>query len=118
MEKATVYAKGKYLRVQPRKVAIVMDLVRGASAKEANKVLSFDTTKAAQEVNKVLRSAIANAKHNLSLNEDNLYVHDIQVHEGPMLKRFKFAGRYRVRPILKRTSHIIVGLSERKTKSN
>lgn len=114
MEKATVYAHGKYLRLQPKKVVIVMDLVRGANVAEAEKILNFDTTKAAKEINKVLRSAVANAKHNLSLKEDKLYVSDLRVNEGPMSKRFKFAGKGRVRIILKRTSHIVVGLSERK----
>lgn len=116
MQRATVYAKGKYIRVQPRKVAIVMDLVRGKDAGEAARILQFDTTKAAREIGKVLKSAIANARHNLSLKAEDLVVCDIQVHEGPMSKRFNFAGRYRVRPILKRTSHIVVGLSERENK--
>lgn len=115
MNRATVYAKGKYIRVQPRKVAIVMDLVRGKDASEAARILKFDTTKAAREIGKVLHSAIANARHNLSLKEDTLFVSDIQVHEGPMRKKHNFAGRGRVRPILKRTSHIVVGLSERES---
>lgn len=115
MKKATVYAKGNYIRVQPKKVVIAMDLVRGASASQAAAILEFDTSKAAREINKVLKSAVANAKHNLSLKEDDLIVADLQVHEGPMRKKFNFAGKGRVRKILKRTSHIVVGLSERKS---
>lgn len=116
MNQATVYAKGKYIRIAPKKVAPVMDLVRGLPAHEAQRILQFDPTKAAFHINKVLNSAIANAKNNLDLKTDNLYISHLQVDGGPSLKRGRIVARSRFSPILKRTSHIIVGLSERNKK--
>ncbi|MFZ5424690.1 MAG: 50S ribosomal protein L22 [Patescibacteria group bacterium] len=114
MQKAQVYAKDKYVRTSTKKVGIVMDLVRGLNASEAKRVLTFDQTKAAKLILKVLNSAMANAKHNFDLNEDSLYVSELFVENGPTIKRGHFVGRGRFSPILKRTAHIVVGLSERK----
>ncbi|HSX39486.1 MAG TPA: 50S ribosomal protein L22 [Candidatus Saccharimonadales bacterium] len=112
MNKATVYAKTKNVRISPKKVAPVMNLVRNKSLTEAKILLSFDRSKAAKLVLKTLKSAEANAKHNLSLNPANLYVADLQVSGGTTIKRMRIVARGRTSPILKRTSHFIVGLSE------
>ena len=113
MNKAQVYSTGKYLHISPKKVRIVMDLVRNASVKDAARVLTFNKTKAGALINKVLKSAVASAKTNLNLKEDNLIISDLQVNTGPIQKRGRIVARGRFSPILKRTSHIIVGLSER-----
>lgn len=116
MEKATVYAKLKGSRISPKKVAVTLDLVRGKDVKEAERVLKFDKTKAARITLKVLKSAVANAKNNLGLNEDGLYISDLRVDGGSTLKRGRISARGRFNRILKRTSHIVVGLSERSKK--
>jgi len=113
MEKAAVYAKQKSVGISPKKVAIVLDLVRGLAVKDAERILMFDDTKAAKITLKVLKSAFANAKNNLKLNEEDLYVSEIRVDGGRAFKRGRIVARSRTSPILKRTSHITVGLSEK-----
>lgn len=116
MKKAQVYAKHKYARISPKKVAPVLDLVRGKGVSEAMRVLKFDQTKGAKLTLEVLKSAMANAKTAHKLNEKNLFVSETWVDGGPIQKRGRFVGRGHFSPILKRTSHITVGLSERKKK--
>ncbi|MCA9308350.1 MAG: 50S ribosomal protein L22 [Patescibacteria group bacterium] len=113
MNTALVYAKSKYEHIGPKKVAVIMDLVRGLPVKEAERVLSFHPTKAAKLILKTLKSASANASHNLELNPNSMYISHIQVNPGPMRKSGRIVARARFSPILKRTSHIIVGLAER-----
>ncbi len=113
MNKALVYAKYKSARISPKKVAPILDLVRGKGVHDARLILSFDPTKAAKLALKVINSALANAKNNLSLAESNLYVSELHVSGGATFKRGRAGSRLRYRPILKRTSHLIVGLSER-----
>jgi large subunit ribosomal protein L22 len=114
MKMSTVYATTKTLMISPKKVAIVLDLVRGKSALEAKTILTFDPTKAAKMALKTLKSAIANAKNNLQLPESTLFVSEIHVSGGPLIKRGRIVARGRFSPVIKRTSHIVVGLSERK----
>lgn len=116
MNKALVYAKSKYIRTSVKKTRPVMDLVRGKDIVEARRVLRFHQTKPAKLVLKTLNSAVANARHNLDLNEKNLYISELYVNEGPTMKHGQFVGRGRFNPLLKRTSHIVVGLSERSDK--
>ena len=113
MEKATVYAKHKYARTSVKKASPVMNLVRGKDVMEAKRVLKYNPTKASDLILQVLVSAVANARNNLDLNEKDLFVSDIYVNPGPTLKRGRIVARSRFSPILKRTSHIVVGLSER-----
>ena len=113
MNKAMVYAKHKFARTSVKKMRPVMDLVRGKKITEAKVVLTFDATKASKMLLKVLNSAIANAKNNLNLSESKLYISDLYVNEGPTQKRHRFASRANVNSIFKRSSHIVVGLSER-----
>jgi large subunit ribosomal protein L22 len=114
MEKALVYAKTKYVRTSVKKTNPVMELVRGKKVEEARRILKFDKTKASDLVLKTLDSAVANARHNLNLNEKDLFISELFVNGGPALKRVRFVAKGRVSPILKPTSHIVVGLSERK----
>lgn len=100
------------LRTAPRKVRQVVDLVRGKKAAEAQSILLFTTNKSARNVLKLLNSAIDSAKHNFSLEESNLYVSKIFADEGPTLKRSHPMSRGRAYPIMKRTSHITLVLSE------
>lgn len=116
MNKAQVYAKTKMVRISPKKVAPVLNLVRGKTVSEAKLILSFDPTKAAKLTLKTLKSAIANAKNNMQMPEANLYVSDIQVSGGAMLKRGRIVARGRFSKIEKKTSNLTVGLSEREDK--
>lgn len=110
-EKAVVYAKYKYAKIAPKKVAVVLDLVRGKPVLEAQRILLFDRTKAAKITLGVLRTAIANAVTNRNLKAEDLYILDLRVDGGPSLKRGRIVAKSRSSPILKRTSHITVGLT-------
>jgi large subunit ribosomal protein L22 len=113
MNKSEVYAKTKNALISPKKVAPVMSLVRGKSLKQAKLLLHLDLTKASDLVLKTLESAEANAKHNLGMKSEELYVSEIHVSGGDVYKRGMFVGRGRFSPLLKRRSHIVVGLSKR-----
>ena len=104
-------AHAKYIRISPRKVKIVIDLIRGKSVDEAAAILQFTPKAASPVVLKVLNSAIANAVNNQELNRDNLYVAEVYANPGPTLKRYVARSRGSASPMLKRTSHISVVLS-------
>jgi large subunit ribosomal protein L22 len=107
-------ASAKYVRISPRKVRMVVDTVRGKSVSQALSILTLTRKKAAKPVQKVLRSAVANATENDGINDvDDLLIDQIMVDEGPTLKRFMPRARGRATPIHKRTSHIRVTLRER-----
>lgn len=93
-----------------------MALVRNKTLKEAKLILAFDTSRASSLILKTLKSAEANAKNNLSLNPNNLYISDLYVNGGSVRKSMRAAARGRSNMIIKRTSHIIVGLSEKGNK--
>ncbi|RMD59477.1 50S ribosomal protein L22, partial [Candidatus Parcubacteria bacterium] len=107
-----VTAKAKYIRISPRKVRLVADIIRGLTVDEALAQLRFINKRAVVPVEKVLKSAIANAEHNYELEQDNLYIQEIRVDEGPTLKRWKPRAFGRATPIRKRTSIISVVLDE------
>jgi len=100
------------LRTAPRKVRLVVDLVRGKRVQEAQSILLFTKNKSATPVLKLLNSAIASAKNDLHLDESNLFISKITVDEGPKLKRWHPMSRGRAYPIIKRSSHIALILSE------
>ena len=103
----------KYLRISPRKVVILCDLIRGKDVKTAAAYL-MQTPKAASEpMLKLLRSAIANAENNHGMNTDKLYVKEVHVGPGPIMKRVMPRAQGRAFRILKRTSHITLVLGER-----
>jgi large subunit ribosomal protein L22 len=100
------------LRTAPRKTRLVADLVRGKTLQEAVNILSFTTNKSARDILKLINSAVATAKHDFHLDENNLFVSRIMVDEGPKLKRWHPMSRGRAFTIMKRSSHIVVILSE------
>ena len=103
----------KYLRVSPRKVKILCDLIRGKDVKTASAYL-MQTPKAASEpVLKLLRSAIANAENNNPMDVEKLYVSTAVANPGPVLKRGMPRAQGRYNRILKRTTHITIGVSEK-----
>ncbi len=107
-----VQSVAKFVRVSPRKARIVADHIRGRTVPEARTILAFTPRAAAREIDKVLRSAIANAESNPNLrwNGDDLAVSAVFIDEGPTIKRFRARARGRVNPIFKRTCHITVRL--------
>lgn len=111
-----VTAKLSNLRLSPRKVRLVADLIRGVSVKEARSRLSFLVKKTSLPMLKLLNSAAANAAHNFKLNPDEMYVSGIFVDGGQVLKRTMPRAMGRAYIIRKRTSHINLTLSEKKDK--
>jgi len=109
-----VLAKLKYLRVAPRKVRLVADLIRNKRVDNALNILNFTSQKTGSILLKLLRQAIANAKNNFHLDESNLYISKITVDEGPKLKRFRPRARGSAYEIQKKTSHITIVLDEDK----
>ena len=107
------YAILRYARCSPKKTKIVADAIKGKKALEALEILKFIKKKPARYIEKVLRSAIANAEHNFNLPAHQLYIKTIMVGRGPMLKRWKPRAYGRATPIRRRTSHIIVLLERR-----
>jgi len=103
-----------YLRMSPRKVRLIADLIRGMEIIEAENQLKFTTKKAGRPILKLLNSAVANASHNFSIKKDDLYISKIQVNEGPPLKRWTPRAMGRATPIIKRTSHIDMILETKK----
>jgi len=107
-------ARATDIRIAPRKVRLVVDTVRGKSVSQALNVLAFTRKKAARPVQKLLKSAVANAAENHGVSDvDTLVIDRITVDEGPMLKRFMPRARGRATPIRKRTSHVQIILRER-----
>jgi large subunit ribosomal protein L22 len=111
-----VKAKLNYLRIAPRKVRLVADLVRGKSVKTADNLLEFSLKKAALPLKKLLKSAVANAENNFELEKESLRILKITVDEGPKLKRWRARARGRAAKIEKKTSHISIWLSGEKKK--
>jgi len=101
----------KWVRMSPRKARLVAKHISGRSVPEARTVLAFTQRAAAREIEKVLRSAVANAEANHGLNGDNLIVSAAYVDEGPVMKRWRARARGRVARIKKPTCHITVKLA-------
>ncbi len=102
----------KHVRISPQKARLVVDLIRGKKAEEADTKLGFTDKKAARIVRKVLKSAMANAAQNPNIDENILYVREIFVDQGPSLKRWRARAQGKAASIRKRTSHITVILDE------
>lgn len=111
-----VKAHLRYLRITPRKVRLVADLIRGKSVNKAKEILTFSKKKSAKMLLKLLNSAISNAKHNFNLNEENLFIETILVNEGPRLKRIFPRARGRADILQKKTSHVTIVLKEKQEK--
>ncbi|MEE4605748.1 MAG: 50S ribosomal protein L22 [Desulfobacteraceae bacterium] len=107
-----VRAVSKYVRISPRKVHKVIDAVKGKPVESGIQILKFMPQKAASILEKIVRSAVANADHNANIDIDLLVIRNITADQGPSLKRWKARARGRGTRILKRTSHITVILAE------
>jgi len=107
-------AVAKSVRIAPRKVRLVAELIRGKDVGEAVGILRLTKRGASPVVEKVLNSAVANAEHNYEMDADNLVVTEAFVNEGATLKRFRPRAQGRASKINKRTSHITVVVSEKK----
>lgn len=107
-------AIARTVRIAPRKVRLVVDLIRGKEVGEAIAILKHTPKAASPVVEKVLNSAIANAEHNYDLDVNNLVISKVFVYEGATLKRFRPRAQGRASAINKRTSHITIVVSEKK----
>ncbi|MBQ9530638.1 MAG: 50S ribosomal protein L22 [Eubacterium sp.] len=105
-------ASAKYVRISPRKVQIVLDLIRNQPADKAMAILKFTPKAACEPVSKVLKSAMANAENNYNMDISKLYVAYAHVAPGPILKRIQPRAQGRAYRINKRTSHITLVLKE------
>ena len=103
-------AVAKYVRVSPRKVQIVIDLIRGKQVDDALAILMYTP---APVVEKLLNSAIANAENNLEMSRENLYVAEVYANQGPTLKRYWARSHGRADLIKKHTSHITIVLDQK-----
>jgi large subunit ribosomal protein L22 len=106
-------AVAKTVRIAPRKVKLVIDLIRGRNVGDAYALLRNTPRGATKVVEKLLKSAVANAEHNYQLDQDKLFVKEIYVGEGKTLKRMQPHAQGRAFQILKRTSHIYITVAER-----
>ncbi len=106
-------ATAKHIRISPRKVRQVVDLIRGKKVDEALAILKFTPRRAATAVEKVVKSAAANAEHNLDMDKAALIISEAFVDQGPTLKRYKPRAMGRADLIRRRTSHITVVVREK-----
>ena len=109
----TAEATLRYARISARKVKIVADLIRGKDAKEALAIVKFTPKASSEIIEKLLKSAIANAENNHGMKSNNLYVAEIYANQGPTMKRIRPAAKGSAVRIRKRTSHITIKLRER-----
>ncbi len=107
-----IRAQANYIPHSPQKVRLLVDLVRGKRASEAQDILRFAPQAAATPLLKLINSAIANAEENFGLNQEDLVIHAIFADEAPTRKWRKFGARGRFKPWLRRASHITVILRE------
>jgi large subunit ribosomal protein L22 len=112
-----VRAQAKWVRTSARKARLVLDHIRGRTVPEARTILAFTPRAAAVDIDKVLRSAVANAEANHGLDGDDLVVEAAFADEGPTLKRWKPRARGRVNRIRKRTCHVTLVLAEQPQES-
>ncbi|WP_368486259.1 50S ribosomal protein L22 [Spiroplasma sp. DGKH1] len=107
-----VQAHLRMIRISPRKVRLVADLIRNKKVGEAIVILDNTNKKSSVPVKKLVKSAVANAVNNNGLDADKLFIKEIFVNEGPTLKRFRPRAHGRAYEILKRTSHITITVSD------
>ena len=106
-------AHARYVRIAPRKVQLVLDLIRGKKVGEAIAILRHTPKSASPILEKLLNSAIANAEHNYSLDPNALFISQAFANQGPTMKRFRPRAMGRASRINKRTSHITIVVSEK-----
>ena len=105
-------ATHRFARIAPRKARLVMDLIRGRNVNDALTMLQFSKKRAAVLIDKVVRSAVANASEK-EADTNSLFIKDAWVDPGPIIKRFQPKDRGKAYSIQKKTSHLVVGLEER-----
>jgi len=105
-------AKATYVRIAPRKVGIVLDLIRNKPVDEAMAILKFTPKAACEPLQKLLNSAMANAENNNDMDVSRLFVAECSVDQGPTLKRIRPSSKGRAYRINKKTSHINIALEE------
>ena len=106
-------AKLSYARIAPRKVSIVLDLIRNQPLDKALAILQYTPKAASELLYKLVKSAAANAENNFNMDRNNLYVSECYVCPGPMLKRIRPRAQGRAYRILKRTSHVTLVVKEK-----
>jgi large subunit ribosomal protein L22 len=106
-------AIAKYVKMSPIKLQPVADLIRGKDLGDALNILKFTPGKGSEIVEKVVKSAAANAENNHLMNPDSLYVAEVYANKGPTMKRWRAGSKGRAFPILKRSSHVGVTLREK-----
>lgn len=115
-EMQTARAKLSYARISPRKVSVVLDLIRNQPLDKALAILQYTPKAASELLYKLVQSAAANAENNFNMDKNSLYVHECFVTPGPTLKRIQPKDHGKAFRILKRTSHITVVLAEAEDK--
>lgn len=108
-----VVAKAQSIKISPRKVRLVAELIKNISTQEAIDMLSITRKKSSKTLGKIIQSAVANAIHNARLKKDGLFIKRIDVTEGSALKRYHPSSRGRTHPYKKRTSHITIVIGEK-----
>jgi large subunit ribosomal protein L22 len=108
-------AKHRFARIAPRKARLVMNLIRGRDVDDAISLLRFHKQRSSGMIEKVIRSAVANASEATTPTRNTLYVAEARVDPGPVIKRFQPKDRGKAYSIHKRTSHLVVILDERET---
>ncbi|UBH08803.1 50S ribosomal protein L22 [Macrococcus armenti] len=111
-------AVARTIRIAPRKVRLVLDLIRGKEVAEAIAILKLTNKASSPVVEKLLMSALANAEHNYDMNIDTLVVKEAYANEGPTLKRFRPRAQGRASAINKRTSHITIVVADKEVKTS
>ncbi len=106
-------AVARFVRIAPRKARQVIDLIRGKRVSDAQTILKFTPRFSADVIEKVLKSAVANAENNFKMNRDQLVISEAYVDQGPTLKRFMPRAQGRASAIHKRTSHITIVVTEK-----
>lgn len=106
-------AIARYIRIAPRKMRTVVDIIRGKSVDEALAILKFTPKIGAEVIEKLLRSAVANAEHNNDMNVDDLVISEVFVDQGPTMKRIHPRSRGQAFRILKRSSHITIVVADK-----
>jgi len=108
-----VNAELRYCQISPQKMRLVIDMVRGKNAEESISRLRFVNKKAAKPVIKLISSALANAENNFGLPREDMIIHTIIANPAPLRKWRRFGARGRIKPILRRSSHVHVMLREK-----
>ena len=108
-----ISATTKYIRMSPTKARDLAVEIKGLSVEDALRITEFNARKAAVQIGKTLKSAIANAEHNNGLTMDKLFVKNAIIDGGPTMKRFRPRARGSASPIQKKTSHITIILSDK-----